>query len=82
MYKRQPFDSVRIFINDHSQDKIDAVFRAMNGNALAFADGLIAHARDPSVERVHMECSTRANLMDLLFAPDISPAGRHVAGRS
>jgi hypothetical protein len=56
-------DAVRIFINDHSQDKVDAAFRAMNGNQIAFADGIIAHARDPSVERVHMECSTRANLM-------------------
>jgi hypothetical protein len=24
-------DAVRMFINDHSQDKVDAVFRAMNG---------------------------------------------------
>ena len=59
----QTVDSVRTFINDHSQDKVDAAFRAMNGDGVAFADGLIAHARDPSVERVHMECSTRANLM-------------------
>ena len=58
----QTVDRVRTFINDHSQDKIDAAFHAMNGNGVAFADGVIAHARDPSRERVHMECSTRANL--------------------
>jgi hypothetical protein len=58
----QTVDAVRMFINDHSQDKVDAVFRAMNGNKVAFADGVIAHARDPSLERVHMECSTRTNL--------------------
>ena len=65
--KSAPFhkkvDAVRVFVNDHSQDKIDHVFHAMNGDGVAFADGLIAHARDPAAERVHMECSTRANLM-------------------
>jgi hypothetical protein len=59
----QTVDAVRFFINDHSQDKIDEEFRAMDGNGVAFADGVIAHARDPSRERVHMECSTRANLL-------------------
>jgi hypothetical protein len=59
----QTIDRVRTFINDHSQTKIDAAFRAMIGDSVAFADGIIAHARDPSVERVHMECSTRTNLM-------------------
>src|SRR6266508_567079 len=59
----QTVDTVRIFINDHSQDKVDAAFRAMIGDPIAFADGIIDHARDPSRERVHMECSTRANLM-------------------
>jgi hypothetical protein len=59
----QIVDGVRTFINDHSQDKVDAAFRAMNGYNVGFADGIIAHARDPSAERVHMECSTRANLM-------------------
>jgi hypothetical protein len=59
----QTVDAVRIFINDHSEDKIDAIFRIMNGDPASFADGLIAHARDRSTERVHMECSTRANLM-------------------
>lgn len=58
----QTVDRVRTFINDHSQDKVDAAFHAMNGDGVAFADGVIAHARDPSRERVHMECSTRANL--------------------
>ena len=60
---RGKVDAVRVFVNDHSQDKIDHVFHAMNGDGVAFAEGLIAHARDPAVERVHMECSTRANLM-------------------
>ena len=59
----QTVDAVRMFINDHSQTKIDAAFHAMNGDTVAFAEGVIAHARDPSVERVHMECSTRAYLM-------------------
>ena len=56
-------DTVRIFINDHSQTRIDDAFHAMRGNTSAFAAGIIAHAKDPKVERVHMECSTRANLM-------------------
>jgi hypothetical protein len=60
---RHRVDAVRTFINDHSQDKIDAAFRAMDGDGAAFSDGILAHAHDPSIERVHMECSTRANLM-------------------
>ena len=64
----QTVDRVRTFINDHSQDKIDAAFHAMNGDGVAFADGVIAHARDPSRERVHMECSTRANLTGRVLA--------------
>lgn len=56
-------DAVRIFINDHSQTKTGPAFHAMNGDNVAFAEGVIAHARDASVERVHMECSTRAYLM-------------------
>ena len=56
-------DAVRFFVSDHSQHEPDAAFRALNGDPVAFADRIIAHARDASVPRVHMECSTRANLM-------------------
>ena len=50
----QTVDRVRTFINDHSQDKVDAAFRAMIGDGVAFADGVIAHARDPSARtRAH-----------------------------
>ena len=48
-------DAVRIFINDHSQTGIDEAFYAMRGDTSAFAAGVIAHAKDPDVERVHME---------------------------
>ena len=61
---RETVDAVRVFVNDHSRGKMDATFYAMRNDPVAFAKGLIAHARDPSTERVHMECSTRARLME------------------
>ena len=59
----QRLDTVRAFINDHSQHKIDAAFWKSHGVMGAFAAGVMAHARQPSTERIHMECSTRTNLM-------------------
>lgn len=59
----QQLDSVRIFINDHSMHKIDEAFWTNRGNSAAFASGVIAHAKNPSLEPIHMECSTRSNLM-------------------
>lgn len=56
-------DSIRIFVNDHSTHKIDQAFRANQGNSAAFAAGVAAHAKRLSTDRVHMECSTRSNLM-------------------
>jgi hypothetical protein len=58
----QRIDKVRTFINDNSQHKIDQAFRANQGNAAAFAGGVLAHAKGEA-EPVHMECSTRSNLM-------------------
>jgi hypothetical protein len=60
-------DKVRIFINDNSQHKIDQAFRANHGNAAAFAGGVLAHAKGEA-EPVHMECSTRSNLMGRILS--------------
>jgi len=60
-------DTVRSFINDHSMHKIDQAFWANHGSAAAFAAGVIAHAKDPAVAPIHMECSTRTNLMGLIL---------------
>jgi hypothetical protein len=60
-------DTVRSFINDHSMHKIDQAFWTNHGSAAAFAAGVIAHAKDPSIAPIHMECSTRTNLMGLIL---------------
>lgn len=59
----QQMDKVRIFINDNSIHKIDQAFWANHGNTAALAGGMLAHAKRLSTEPVHMECSTRSNLM-------------------
>ena len=59
----QQIDKVRIFINDNSIHKMDEAFWASHGNTAAFAAGVLAHAKRLSTEPVHMECSTRSNLM-------------------
>lgn len=59
----QRLDRIRTFINDHSTHKIDDMFRANRGHPIRYAAGVIAHARNPSLEPIHMECSTRSNLM-------------------
>ena len=63
----QRVDKVRTFINDNSVHKIDRAFRDNQGNAAAFAAGVLAHAKRLSLEPVHMECSTRSNLMARLL---------------
>ena len=59
----QRIDKVRTFINDNSTHEIDATFWANHGNPTSFAAGLLAHAKGTLPECVHMECSTRTNLM-------------------
>jgi len=59
----QRLDKVRTFINDNSVHKPDKAFWANHGNAASFAAGVIAHARQTAPEPIHMECSTRSNLM-------------------
>ena len=59
----QRLDTVRTFINDNSVHKIDEAFWASHGDTAAFARGVLAHAKRLSTEPVHMECSTRSNLM-------------------
>ena len=59
----QQVDKVRMFINNNSRHKIDEEFRAAQGNPAAFAAGMLAYAKRLSSEPVHMECSTRSNLM-------------------
>jgi hypothetical protein len=56
-------DTIRTFLNDHSMHKIDAAFWRNRADKTAFAAGVIAHAKNPMNEPVHMECSTRSNLM-------------------
>jgi hypothetical protein len=63
----QRIDKVRTFINDNSTHKIDAAFWANHGNLTAFAFGLLAHAKRDARERVHMECSTRTNIMNRIL---------------
>jgi len=60
-------DKVRIFINDNSIHKIDKAFRANRGNPDVFAAGVLAHAKGIAAEPVHMECSTRTNLMSSIL---------------
>jgi hypothetical protein len=60
-------DKVRTFINDHSIHKLDGAFWRNQGNPAAFADGLLAHVKGLAAEPVHMECSTRTNLMQLIL---------------
>jgi hypothetical protein len=61
----EKLDAVRSFVNDHSQHKIDKFFYIIRSGRFpySFADGLIAHANDPSSERIHMECASRASVM-------------------
>jgi hypothetical protein len=60
-------DTVRTFINDHSVHKPDKVFRSNHGNPDVFAAGVLAHAKGTAAEPVHMECSTRTNLMNSIL---------------
>lgn len=59
----QQVDKVRVFINDNSTHKVDRAFWANHGDPAAFAGGVLAYAKRLSTEPVHMECSTRSNLM-------------------
>src|SRR5262245_24876330 len=62
----QRSDKVRTFINDNSIHKIDRAFWANHANPSSFAAGLLAHAKGVA-EPVHMECSTRTNLLGLVL---------------
>lgn len=57
------FDMVRRFIHGHSRHAADAAFQRVHGNGNLIAEGLIAHALGQNSEPVHLECSTRSNLM-------------------
>jgi hypothetical protein len=59
-------DRVRTFINDNSIHKIDRAFWAHHADPSSFAAGLLAHAKG-TAEPVHMECSTRTNLLGLVL---------------
>ena len=63
----QRLDKVRTFINDNSVHKIDKAFWANHGNTAAFAAGVIAYATQTATKPIHMECSTRSNLMVLIL---------------
>jgi hypothetical protein len=59
----QRLDKIRVFINDHSEHKIDEEFYANRRNPAAFAAGVLAHAKGLSPDPIKMECSTRTRLM-------------------
>ncbi|HUU24095.1 MAG TPA: hypothetical protein VMW68_00805 [Methyloceanibacter sp.] len=56
-------DKLRAFINDNSVHKIDKAFWANHGDPVALVSGLVAHAKSREGEPIHMECSSRSNLM-------------------
>jgi hypothetical protein len=60
-------DKVRTFISDNSVHKIDAEFRANQGNPDAFLAGLLAHAKGGAAKPIHMECSTRTIAMQRIL---------------
>jgi hypothetical protein len=60
-------DAVRIFVNDHSQHKIDAEFYADWNDPYLLAEKVLAHARGSRPEAAHMECSTRSALMSAAY---------------
>lgn len=61
------FDMVRRFIHGHSRHAVDAEFRRVHGDRNLIATGIIAHATGQSSEPVHLECSTRSNLMSAVL---------------
>jgi hypothetical protein len=62
----QRLDRVRTFINDNSIHQIDPTFWANRASPSSFAAGVLARAKG-TAEPVHMECSTRTNLMGLVL---------------
>ncbi len=60
-------DAVRIFVNDHSQHNIDAEFRADWPYPYIMAEKVAAHAKAERAELAHMECSTRAGLVQAVL---------------
>jgi hypothetical protein len=63
----QRLDKIRTFINDNSVHKMDKAFWDNHGDAASFAAGVLAHAKRTATEPIHMECSTRSNLMVLVL---------------
>jgi hypothetical protein len=60
-------DTVRTFVNDHSDHKIDEAFRVNQGNPDSFLAGLLAHAKGTAAQPIHMECSTRTGAMERIL---------------
>ena len=56
-------EKVRIFINDNSVFSVDDTFWKNKAYPSSFAAGLLAHSKGTASKPVHMECSTRTNLM-------------------
>jgi len=57
------FDTARRFVTGHSRHAVDAEFRKVQGDRNLIAEGVIAHAADRRSEPIHLECSTRSNLL-------------------
>jgi hypothetical protein len=62
----QRVDRVRTFITDNSIHKIDRAFWTNRADPSSFAAGVLARAKG-TAEPVHMECSTRTNLLGLIL---------------
>ena len=59
----QRVDKVRVFINDNSIFSIDERFWKNKASPSSFAAGVLAYSKGTAPEPVHMECSTRTNLI-------------------
>jgi len=57
------FDAARRFVNGHSRHAVDAEFRKVQGDRNLIAEGVIAHAAGTRSSPIHLECSTRSNLL-------------------
>jgi hypothetical protein len=60
---REQFDAARRFVTDNSRHAVDAEFRKVQGDRNLIAGGVIAYAEDRRAEPIHLECSTRSNLL-------------------
>lgn len=56
-------DALRTFINTHSEHKIDALFKSYWRDSREIARRMLAYAKGETKDKLHMECSTRSEMM-------------------